>query len=521
MDQPKSVSSERLGRPVLIRIASRSSFLAKWQAYQVGGEILRINPTFRIEYHFRESLGDKNLTDPLWKMPEKGVFTEDFYSDLVENRCDLIVHSWKDLPTEEKEKTYIAATLKRADQRDLLLFKKSSLEKKQIKVFSSSPRRVHHVKDFLSWSLPFTPQKLEFVSVRGNIQTRISKLLQDPQVDGLILAKAALDRLLDNSFYREVDFLNLQNVLREQLQQLNFQILPLSVNPTAAAQGALAIEILRSRQDLKMILGEINNSEDFAHCQFERERLSEFGGGCHQKIGLSRLSVQGVPVFFASGIKENQENIFHKGRVEMTTPPGPYTTSEIMTSAELWSSVERESHTESRNLTDQAVFITKKEALNSVGLHNCCLFTAGLETWKNLAKKGLWINGSTDSLGDSQLPELSRWISDMLKLSNPNWYKITHLNSPVPVGGITKSVGTYTLTYIPRPGVNIKNIKMIYWKSGYEFIKALEIWPELKEIKHACGMGQSAKTIGSQAGTTNVTIYYDEHDWRKSVLQII
>jgi len=113
-----------------IKISARSSQLAKLQAYLVGDELLKHYPNLNIKYEFRESLGDKNLTDPLWKMPEKGVFTEDFYRDLVDGHTDMVVHSWKDLPVESKEDTFISATLPRADQRDILIFKKNSVEKK-------------------------------------------------------------------------------------------------------------------------------------------------------------------------------------------------------------------------------------------------------------------------------------------------------------------------------------------------------------------------------------------------------
>lgn len=503
---------------MLVRIASRSSFLAKWQAYQVGREIFKQNPECKIEYQFRESLGDKNLTDPLWKMPDKGVFTEDFYSDLVENRSDLIVHSWKDLPTEEKEKTFIAATLNRADQRDLLLFKKTSLGKNNLNIFTSSPRRVHHVSETLTWSLPFKINRIDFTNVRGNIQTRINKLLQDDQVDGLILAKAALDRLMDSSFYQEPDFLELRTLLSGQLQNFNFQILPLSENPTAAAQGALAIEILRSREDLIVLLNKINKTQDFSNCNYERKKLTEFGGGCHQKIGLSLLTVNSQPVFFASGVKENNELIHYKGRIEGRQLR--FSDSEIMTSTELWSRVKRQNTSAHQNFTGKAVLITKKETLQSVTLSNCCIITAGIETWKHLAKIGVWVQGSTDSLGESQLPVLSGWVSEILKIEDHSWYKLTHQNSPpTDSANSIKNIATYSLKYEPHPGLNIKNIKMIYWKSGFEFLRALEIWPELKKIEHACGMGQSAKTIGSQADSSKVTLYYNEQDWRKSVLQ--
>ncbi len=502
---------------MLIRIASRSSFLAKWQAYEVGRAVLAAFPDARIEYQFRESLGDKNLTDPLWKMPEKGVFTEDFYSDLVENRSDLIVHSWKDLPTEEKEKTFIAATLARADQRDLLLFKKSSFGKNKINIFSSSPRRVHHVKETLKWSLPFTAE-IGFTDVRGNIQTRINKLLQNENVDGLILAKAALDRLLNSTFYSETDFLQLQSQLKTQLQNFDFQILPLSTNPTAAAQGALAVEILRSRDDLKAMLETINCHSDFANCSFERARLAEFGGGCHQKIGLSVLEINKRRVFFASGVKENADLIYNKSVLDAFEQK--YSPAEVLTSTELWSSVERKSIADVSVFDSKAVLITKRESLHSIQLNNCAVITAGVETWKQLAKQNLWVHGTTDSLGESQLPELQCWIAEMLKLQDSSWYKLTHQNSPaVECRQRILNVATYQLHYEPKTGLNLKNLKMIYWKSGLEYLRAIAIWPELKDIQHACGLGQTSKTIGSQAGPHKVTLYYNENDWRSSVLQ--
>ncbi len=502
---------------MLIRIASRSSFLAKWQAYEVGRAILQAFPEYRIEYQFRESLGDKNLIDPLWKMPEKGVFTEDFYSDLVENRCDLIVHSWKDLPTEEKEKTFIAATLARADQRDLLLFKKSSHGKNKVVIFSSSPRRVHHVKETLEWSLPFTAE-IGFTDVRGNIQTRINKLMQNETIDGLILAKAALDRLLNSTFYAETDFLQLQSQLKTQLQNFDFQILPLSTNPTAAAQGALAVEILRSREDLKALLATINCQADFANCSFERAKLAEFGGGCHQKIGLSVVEVSKKRVFFASGVKENAGLIYNKS--VLGTFDQKYSPTEVLSSTELWSSVERKNIAEISAFDSKAVLISKRESLHSFQLNNCAVFTAGVETWKQLAKQKLWVHGTTDSLGESQLPDLQSWIADLLNLKDSTWYKLTHQNSPV-VESRQRilNVATYQLHYEPKAGLNLKNLKMIYWKSGIEYLRAIAIWPELKGIRHACGLGQTSKTIGSQAEPHKVTLYYNEKDWRNSVLQ--
>ena len=103
-----------------VTIASRRSDLARIQAYQVGEALHADHPQIEIDYSFHESLGDKNLNDPLWKMPEKGVFTQDFREGLLRGDFDLVVHSWKDLAIEVDPETEIVATLPRADARDLL-----------------------------------------------------------------------------------------------------------------------------------------------------------------------------------------------------------------------------------------------------------------------------------------------------------------------------------------------------------------------------------------------------------------
>src|SRR6185295_5709169 len=102
-------------------LAARRSELARIQAFQIGKALERVNPQVTIEYSFHESLGDRNQSDPLWQMPEKGVFTQDLREGLIAGRYDLAVHSWKDLAIEDDGMTEIAATLARADMRDLLL----------------------------------------------------------------------------------------------------------------------------------------------------------------------------------------------------------------------------------------------------------------------------------------------------------------------------------------------------------------------------------------------------------------
>ena len=264
-----------------IRIASRKSDLAQIQARQVAQKLMAEHTNLSVEFFFKESLGDKNLTDPLWKMPEKGVFTADFHDDLVKGHCDLVVHSWKDLPTAELAETHIAATLPRADARDILLIRKDSLDVPELRLLSSSPRRAHNIAAVLKWALPRQYQRFEFISVRGNVPTRLKKLMES-SAHGLIVAKAALDRLLLSTY---PEHQSSKEQIKSQLESCLFCVLPIEANPPAAAQGALAIEILRSRSDLFSLLQKINCSSTFKAVSKEREIFSAFGGGCHQKLG--------------------------------------------------------------------------------------------------------------------------------------------------------------------------------------------------------------------------------------------
>src|ERR1051326_1628577 len=148
-DAAGAVPSLRMGRLMRVTIASRRSDLARIQAYQVGDLLHATYRQIEINYSFHESLGDKNLNDPLWQMPEKGVFTQDFREGLLRGDFDLVVHSWKDLAIEDDPETEIVATLPRADQRDLLLIRKDRWPKVEqtgfVSIFTSSPRRAHNL----------------------------------------------------------------------------------------------------------------------------------------------------------------------------------------------------------------------------------------------------------------------------------------------------------------------------------------------------------------------------------------
>ena len=219
-----------------LTIISRKSTLARLQAIEVAEVIKEKFPKTKIIFKTKDTSGDIDLTTPLHKMPEMGVFTSDIREELLTENADIAVHSWKDLPVDLEEGTEVGATIKRADSRDVLIFKKTSFKRKKLEIFTSSPRRKENLSKFLKKAFPFEISSLEFSDIRGNILTRVQKLIES-NADGLVMAKAALDRLLSpkEDTTNELDF------FKKDLEEFLWMVIPCSQNPCAPGQGALAI----------------------------------------------------------------------------------------------------------------------------------------------------------------------------------------------------------------------------------------------------------------------------------------
>ncbi|MEK2646858.1 hydroxymethylbilane synthase [Bdellovibrio sp. BCCA] len=494
-----------------LKISARKSDLARLQAFMVGDALKKKHPGLEIEYRFKESLGDKNLTDPLWKIPEKGVFTEDFYGELIRGETDMVVHSWKDLPTEHKDDTMIAATLPRADQRDLLLLKKSHFEQiknsRALRVYSSSPRREYNLTDFFKSHLPFSLESVKFESVRGNIPTRVRKLLEDPNIDGLIVAKAALDRLLTAT---QDEFKEVQGLLRSYLQNLTWAVLPLSINPNAAAQGALAVEILSTRKDLHDILKTIHDESTFRCAIKEREILSSFGGGCHQKIGVAVLDRPYGEITLLKGLTDQGKVLDTRS---LTANPPQFSENEM------WSG-DVKAQRVPLNVAPldskiNALYVARSEAwpesLKSPGF----VWTAGLKTWKNLAQKGIWVHGSAESLGEQEEARI-----EILAGAKLQWAKLSHEEGYESNVETLPLIATYSLKSTGNLG-SFTGKESFFWSSGSQFLQAVQEAPEIINKHHASGPGNTHKVIRAYLEKKNafdpsrVRIFLDQDDWRQ------
>jgi len=493
-----------------VTIASRRSDLARIQAYQVGEALQTAHPQIEINYSFHESLGDRNQNDPLWQMPEKGVFTQDFRAGLLRGDYDLVVHSWKDLAIDEDPETEITATLPRADARDLLLVREDrwpEVERSGVmSIFTSSPRRSYNLESFLREALPAKLRELNFVNVRGNVPTRVRKLLQS-ETDGLIVAKAAIDRLLSA---KQSEFAATQHELRSALSQCRWMVLPLRESPSAPAQGALAIEIVRRRGDLRELLAPLNCADTFAAVTREREILRGYGGGCHQKIGASVLRRPFGEITFLRGLT-NDRQVLDSCSLRSAKPRPPKIARDMMwpldSSDADWFT--REAIPVRPAAEPLPLWIAKADALPD-DWRLCpgqIIWASGVKTWKRLAQRGVWVSGSAESLGEQEPANIETLVGRDL-----TWLKLTH------AAGYDEGSRSIVATYRLVPGsgqVDLKGKTYFFWKSGSSFEYALSLNPWIKSMTHFCGPGNTRRIL--ERNGVQPHVFLDHSQWLKEM----
>ena len=245
-----------------IIIGTRGSELALWQTNWVAGELKRLHSHLSIDIVKIKTTGDKILDSPLSKIGDKGLFTKELETALLEKKIDLAVHSLKDVPTQVSEGLIIGAVCRREDVRDVFI---SHPKKKYISLTD-----VPHGGTIATGSLRRKCQLLQhrpdlnIADIRGNLATRKQKLEQSDW-DGMLLARAGLVRLGWESLITEV-------------------LEPTFILP-AVGQGALAIEIRSDDTTLRELLLAMNDEMTLHATLAERALLRKLEGGCQIPIG--------------------------------------------------------------------------------------------------------------------------------------------------------------------------------------------------------------------------------------------
>ncbi len=243
-----------------IRIGTRESDLAVYQAKQVAS--FMSDKSLSTELVYIKSEGDINLKTPLYAFGVQGIFTKSLDIALLENRIDVAVHSYKDVPTQLAKGLKIAAVLKRANPFDVLVFRNKAAKEDFNSIGVIPKIATSSIRRKAQWLHKYKNSEIE--NLRGNVNTRLQKV-QDSDWHGAIFAAAGLNRLgIDET--------------QTGPQQLLDWMLP------APAQGAIVV-LCRENDTNTFEVCQAMNHEPTAICtKLERDFLSLLQGGCSTPI---------------------------------------------------------------------------------------------------------------------------------------------------------------------------------------------------------------------------------------------
>ena len=242
-----------------VRLGSRGSPLALWQARHVAGRLRDHWPGLSVDITIIKTEGDRRTDIPLTASFGKGVFVKEIEDALLSGTIDLAVHSLKDLPTETPSGLTLSAIPSRHDARDALVCRSARRVedlRENALVATGSPRR--------QCQLLRARPDLRFTLVRGNVDTRLRKL-DEGQFDALILAVAGIERL--------------------GLTQAPFAPIPFSLCLPAPGQGALALEIRADDAATRRCVQPLDDPDAASCVAAERGFLAALGAGCLAPAG--------------------------------------------------------------------------------------------------------------------------------------------------------------------------------------------------------------------------------------------
>jgi hydroxymethylbilane synthase len=242
----------------IIRIATRQSPLALWQAKHVAERLEQAFPGLKTELVKMVTRGDKILDAPLAKVGGKGLFVKELEQGMIDGIADIAVHSMKDVPVEFPEGLHLAVILNREDPTDAFVsnrYKSLAELPANARIGTSSLRRQCQIKA----QFP----NAEILSLRGNVNTRLAKLDAD-EYDAIILASAGLKRLgLGERITKGLD---------------STESLP------AIGQGAIGIECRIDDAEIHAYLKVLHDEETSLRVRAERAMNARLNGGCQVPI---------------------------------------------------------------------------------------------------------------------------------------------------------------------------------------------------------------------------------------------
>lgn len=485
-----------------LRLGTRKSLLAMAQSRQVVAALQATHPGLEVELVGITTHGDRDQSAPLWQMDTVGIFTRDIDEKLLTGEIDFAVHSMKDLGTQRPGGLTCAAIPPRAPPYDVALFRPEIMEilasGRPIKIGTSAPRRNELVPKFLTRAMPKIsshPIQIETVPLRGNVDTRLKRLheIGDRALDGVLLAFAGLSRLYADEIA--------QPILEEHLRDLRWMVLPITHCPGAPGQGALAIETRGNHSEVIDILRSLHDPITAAQIQTEMNVLSEHGGGCHQRFGVTtlRLPQMESDLTLVRGSNETGKPVDETCHAN----PPDFARKKIWHGKNWNSKIFTVEKFASHAQDSVAAFIAHSRALPDHINSTTRLWASGATSWFKLAERGLWIEGCADGFGFDFIRALL--AQPVLRLPPlPEWEVYTHADA---TEGWTDMHACPTYRLIPNPPpeaiAELAAADVIIWSSAHQW-RAMHAHARTGAI-HACGTGKTAEFLRAH-GVKNLVI---------------
>jgi len=243
----------------ILRIGTRASQLALWQANWVKSELEKRYPDLEVTLTKIKTQGDKILDVPLAMVGGKGLFVKELQESMLRGETDMAVHSMKDVPTYFPEGLALRCITEREDCRDIVILRPGVASWQELpqgaRIGTSALRRKAQL-------LHLRPD-LQMVDIRGNVETRIRKLTED-NLDAVILAAAGMKRL---GFEKQIS-----------------EYLPVDLSIPAIGQGALGLETRVDDTETNALIDFFNHPETDWAVRGERAFLKRLEGGCQVPI---------------------------------------------------------------------------------------------------------------------------------------------------------------------------------------------------------------------------------------------
>lgn len=256
---------------MIIKVGTRGSRLALTQTQWVVDQISKTFPEIQFDTQIIITKGDRIQNVSIEKIGDKGAFVKEIEEALLEGTIDMAVHSMKDMPAEVTQGLAFTQCPQREEASDTLVTPHSISSISELPlnavIATGSKRR--------SYQLQALRPDLKVVDIRGNVDTRINKMLQQG-LDGVILATAGLNRLKLN-----------------RTEAYHCIKLPFSEMVPAPAQGILGIQVKADRQDLQDMINQIREPITNLQLIAERSFLKALGGNCHLPIGAYCSVIEG------------------------------------------------------------------------------------------------------------------------------------------------------------------------------------------------------------------------------------